>query len=191
MHSNTWKLCRTFCLHCYFAFFKESDVTKTHWYKCNWEPFEKYWLQQSNFVFSVFVIVCLPSSSTSSSCVDNYTNVSRSLAQHEAAIFSHLGALQSKLRKDSVIFLTTLRHLVIGAQVRGHVGGWMAWTGVDASSGWVPVRVRCTKEAGGCDGQCLGVRWHKVHFLSMGVVGAHIGQIRRVFVHGWLRRMRL
>lgn len=75
-----------------------------------------------------------------------------------------------------------LETLVISPQMGGHVAGGEPGIGVDAPSGRIPVGVGGREEAGGGHRERLGVRCHEVHLLRMGVVGAHVGQVRGVLV---------
>lgn len=58
--------------------------------------------------------------------------------------------------------------------------------GVNPTRGRGPVLRRRSKEARGGDGHGGRVGRDKVHLLLMGVVGGHVGDVRRVLVHGRL-----
>lgn len=82
-------------------------------------------------------------------------------------------------------------HLVVGAKMRRHMSCWQPGVGVDTSSWWIPVWIRGSEKAGWGYRQSRGVGSYKVHLLGVRMVGAHVGEVWRVFVHGWLRGVRL
>lgn len=72
----------------------------------------------------------------------------------------------------------------MGVGMAGDIG-----VGVNPTRGRGPVLRRCSKEARGGDGHGGRVGRDKVHLLLMGVVGGHVGDVRRVLVHGRLSGM--
>lgn len=107
-----------------------------------------------------------------------HCNSSGTVSQREVSLFAFSG-------------VSLFPRLVVGAKMRRHMSSWQPGIGVDTSSWWIPVWVRGSEKAGRCYGQSRGVGSYKVHLLRVRMVGAHVGEVWRVFVHGRLRGMRL
>lgn len=68
---------------------------------------------------------------------------------------------------------------------------WHTGTGVDSCCRRAPVRIRRAKKVGRSNGHGRWVWRDKVDLLLVSVVRRHIGQVRRVLVHGRLSGVRL